>query len=145
MTQKEKSEVAAKILLAVLIAGFLISSIIQFGTGYGEKSRCEETTTADITQIRKYSSRGLVDKTVYYEFVAEDILYKCTDQFSFFVSYPSSAKEIVHYNAQKPSESYLGDTPCGVRNGWKDLSVAIIFGVVFFMWSRYFGLSGVLR
>lgn len=132
MTQKEKSGVATKILLVVLIVGFLISSIIQLGTGYGEKSRCEETMTADITQIRKHSARGLVDKTVYYEFVVGDTLYKCTDQFSFFVSYPSSAKEIVHYNAQKPSESYLGDIPCGVKNGWKDLIVAIAFGAILF-------------
>lgn len=132
MTQKEKNGVATRILLIILIVGFLISSIIQFRTGYGEKSRCKETMTADITQTRKHSTRGLVDKTVYYEFVVGDTLYKCTDQFSFFVSYPSSATEIVHYNAQKPSESYLGDTPCGVKNGWKDLIVAITFGAILF-------------
>lgn len=131
MTKEEKNRVVARILLVVLIVGFIISGIIQLRTGYGELSRCEETMTAEITQIRKHSSRGLVDKTVYYEFVVGDTLYKCTDQFSFFVSYPSSATETVHYNAQKPSESYLGDMPCGVKNGWKDLIVAIVFGGIF--------------
>lgn len=132
MTQEEKNGLAAKILLIILIVGFFISSMIQFRTGLGEKARCGETMTAAITEVRKHSSRGLIDKTVYYEFVVGDTLYKCTDQFSFFVSYPSSATEIVHYNAQKPSESYLGDTPCGVKNGWKDLFMVIVFGALLF-------------
>lgn len=136
MTQKEKNDVGIRILFVVLIVGFLISSFIQFRTGYGEKARCGEKTTAEITQIRRHSARGLVDKTVYYEFVVGDTLYKCTDQFSFFVSAPSSATETVHYNAQKPSESYLGDTPCGVKNGWKDLIAAIVFGAILFLTLR---------
>lgn len=130
MTQKEKNGVATRILLVVLIVVFFISSMMQFRSGYGEKSRCGETMIANITQIRKHSSRGLVDKTVYYEFVVDDTLYKGTDVFSFFVSYPSSATETVHYNEQKPSESYLGDTPNGVKNGWKDLIVACVFGAI---------------
>lgn len=132
MTQEEKNQMAIRIMLIILIVGFLISSMIQFRIGFKEKTNCEETMTADITQVRKHSARGLVDKTVYYEFVVGDTLYKCTDEFSFFVSYPRASTEIVHYNVQKPSESYLTDTPCGIKNGRKDLIVAIVFGAILF-------------
>lgn len=132
----DKNRKAGIVLTVILTIMFLIAGVVQFNTGYKEKKNCNEKSTAEITEVRKHSSRGLIDKTVYYEFVVGDTLYKCTDSFSFFVSYPSSQTEIVHYNEDKPSESYLGDTPCGIKNGIKDWVCAIIFGLILLLFIK---------
>ena len=126
MTEEEKKKRVSNIFILLVIIGVFIAGCVDFYKGYGEKTRCRETATAEITDIRKHSTRGLVDKTVYYEFVVGETLYKCTDSFSFFVSYPKMPTETVHYNAMKPSESYLGNTPCDMKNGVKDFIVALV-------------------
>lgn len=123
-----KKNILGEIILSIAsVVFFLIVGIIEFSAGSRENKLCQETATAKVTNVIKHTNRGLTNKTVYYEFVVGDTIYKCTDEFTPFITYPKSDTVVVHYNINKPSESYIGDTPCGLKNGIKYLIISLIF------------------
>lgn len=121
---KDKNEIARKIFYIIAILFVAMTGFIDLGKGITEEKDCQMVTTAQISGIRKSSSRGMTSTTVKYQYLVDDVMYESSTHYRLGNPYGGYNKIMVHYNEANPAKSYIGDKSDDTINAERELIIA---------------------
>ena len=121
---KDKNEIARIILFIFGIMFIAIIGFIDLGKGIAEEKNCQMVTTAQISDIRESTTRGMISKTVNYQYLVDNVIYESSNHYYLGNPYGGYNTVMVHYNEANPSNSFLGDKSDDTINAEKELLLA---------------------
>lgn len=121
---KDKNEIARKIFYIIVIMFVAMTGFIDLGKGITEEKNCQMVTTAQISDIRKSATRGMISTTVKYQYLVDNVIYESSTHYYLGNPYGGYNKVMVHYNEADPSKSFIGDKSDDTINAERELIIA---------------------